>query len=407
MRIIVVSDTFSPHVGYAEQALPKALSALGADVHVVTTRLPPYYNMKDFEKTYGGFTSEKSVPKTREEIDGYTVHYLDHSTIAGSLRINGLHSTLRELRPEIVQVFSPTSWVPLELALLKPVLGYKLFTGNHTTASVFPLAQRPSSWWSRARLKNFLVREACGRAVSTQTELCFAATRDCADVAVRFLGVPARKVVVTPLGVDTKLFSPPASISDTEARRSTRSRLGFAEDDIVCIYTGRFTADKNPLLLAQAIDALGPPFKGLFVGNGVQRVEIAEVRNCQIHPFVPVHELSRLFHAAEIGVWPTQESTSMLDAAACGLPIVVNDTLAAVERIDGNGRTYRKNDVSSLVEVLSSLRDPAERERLGKFGASKMMRQFSWLSIAKARLSVYEQALKARTRKARGLVASP
>jgi glycosyltransferase involved in cell wall biosynthesis len=396
MRIVVVSDTFSPHVGYAEQALPKALSAIGADVHVVTTRLPPYYNMKDFEKTYGGFTSDNSPRKTEERIDGYTVHYLDHSMLAGSLRIKGLHSTLSSLRPEIVQIFSPTSWVPLELALLKPVLGYKLFTGNHTTASVFPLARRPSSWWSRARVENFLIREACGRVVSSQTELCFAATKDCADVAVRFLGVPFRKVVVTPLGVDTDLFSPAVSASEIEARRATRSSLGFGDSDIVCIYTGRFTVDKNPLLLAQAIDALGAPFKGLFVGNGVQRQEISELRNCKVHPFVPVHELSRLFHAADIGVWPTQESTSMLDAAACGIPIVVNDTLAAVERIEGNGLTYRKNDVASLIQVLSGLKDPAERERLGRFGASKMKRQFSWASIAKGRLSLYEQALNGR-----------
>jgi len=38
-----------------------------------------------------------------------------------------------------------------------------------------------------------------------------------------------------------------------------RTQLGFAPSDIVCVYTGRFGADKNPLLLAKAIARLREP----------------------------------------------------------------------------------------------------------------------------------------------------
>ena len=58
-----------------------------------------------------------------------------------------------------------------------------------------------------------------------------------------------------------------------------------------------------------------------------------------VNPFIALSELPRFFRSADIGIWPTQEFMSMLDAAACGLPIVVNDTLKAVERIEGNGLT--------------------------------------------------------------------
>ena len=83
----------------------------------------------------------------------------------------------------------------------------------------------------------------------------------------------------------------------------------------------------------------------------------------------------------------------MLDAAACGLPIVVNDRLVAVERIEGNGITYRLNDVNDLVRALESLRDPALRKQLGQSGAKKMACEFSWMSIAKRRMKDYETAL--------------
>src|SRR5262249_49494533 len=147
---------------------------------------------------------------------------------------------------------------------------------------------------------------------------------DCADIASRFFGVSPAKIEICPLGIDTDLFGPPSGERATKDRNSLRQRLGFLDAEIVCVYSGRFTQDKNPLLLAKAVAELvrrGEPFRGLFVGNGVQAEAIREQPGCITHPFVPVQELAGFFRAAEIGVWPTQESMSMLDAAACGLPI--------------------------------------------------------------------------------------
>ena len=131
---------------------------------------------------------------------------------------------------------------------------------------------------------------------------------------------------VSPLGVDTDLFFPAKTDVEIASRQELRSRFGFEHRDIVCVYSGRFTLDKKPLILARAIDRLyemGEPFRGLFVGNGVQTEEILQCRGCTVHPFVRVTELPAYFRCADVGVWPTQESMSMLDAAACGLPIVV------------------------------------------------------------------------------------
>jgi glycosyltransferase involved in cell wall biosynthesis len=87
---------------------------------------------------------------------------------------------------------------------------------------------------------------------------------------------------------------------------------------------------------------------------------------------------------------------SMLDAAACGLPIIVNDTLLATERIDGNGITYRLNDASDLAEKISVLRDPAYRQQLGSTGARRIVELFSWAAIARRRIAEYEAVLAAR-----------
>jgi glycosyltransferase involved in cell wall biosynthesis len=182
----------------------------------------------------------------------------------------------------------------------------------------------------------------------------------------------------------------------SEQRVALRTRLGISEDELLCIYTGQFTEAKSPATLAEAVELLvlgGVKARGLFVGNGPQRDALSRFSHSLVLDFMQNSELPVYYRAADVGVWPTQESTSMLDAAACGLPIVVNHTLQAIERIDGNGLTYRLGDPKSLADVLRRLLDKSLRESLGSAGASKMLDRYSWRDLARKRLADYEAAI--------------
>ncbi|MDB4915909.1 MAG: hypothetical protein JWM95_3553 [Gemmatimonadetes bacterium] len=397
MRIVFLSESFAKNMGYLGNILPRYLEELGADVHLITGDLAPYHQIENFAATYGAFSGAAvSAPGTVERVNGFTVHTLAHQRLLGYVRLRGLLPKLKSLRPDIVQIHSTIGWLPLEAALLRPILGYKLFTGNHTTASVFPLAQRASSLWEPERLRSVLTRAVPGRIVSQFAERCYAPTADCARVARDFFGVPQRLLDYLPLGVDTEAFRPRAGVEDERRREVRRAEIGVEPDEILCIYTGRFADDKNPLVLARAVEELraaGLRFRAVFVGNGVQGDALAACDGCVVHPFVPYQELPAWFHAADIGVWPTQESTSMLDAAASGLPIIVNDTLVATERIDGNGLTYHLNDSHDLARVLRTLVPEDERRRLGATGARRMAELFGWGALAKRRLHDYQLTL--------------
>ncbi|HTY08888.1 MAG TPA: glycosyltransferase family 4 protein, partial [Candidatus Edwardsbacteria bacterium] len=257
------------------------------------------------------------------------------------------------------------------------------------------LNREPRRPWNPRYLKNLVFRALPGRLISWATEKCYGATVDCAELAVDYFGVQRSKIAISPLGVDTERFRPPDGGAASQRDR-IRQRFGFLPHEIVCVYTGRFTPEKNPLLLAQAVAALraaGEPYRGLFVGGGTQAEAIASCEGCAVQPFVPVQQLAPYFWASEIGVWPTQESMSMLDAAACGLPIVVNDTMRATERIEGNGIAYRLNDRDDLVRALRDLRSEQRRRQLGDRGALRMARDFSWTAIARQRLADYQAAL--------------
>jgi glycosyltransferase involved in cell wall biosynthesis len=373
-------------------------------VHYIATDLPVYHKSRDARSAYSEFSADSTMtPGDVEQYDGYTVHCVGHRYVLGVPMFTGLFDKLRQIQPDVVQLYINAGWVPLQTAAAKVRLGFSLFSAAHTTVSVFPLARRPARALDLERIANLASRVIPGWLASLFTKQCYAATDDCADVAIRFYGMPKRKVTVVPLGVDTENFYPPRTTEDRARRAQIRAELGFTDRDVVCIYTGQFTDAKNPIVLARAIALLragGMPVRGLFIGNGTQNGDLANFDGCVVLPFMPHRELPAYYRAADVGVWPTQESMSMLDATACGLPIIVNDTLLAKERIDGNGITYRLNDSADLAEKIRLLSNPAYGHQLGDVGAHRMTELFSWNNIARRRLTDYEAALAARRRMA-------
>ncbi len=151
------------------------------------------------------------------------------------------------------------------------------------------------------------------------------------------------------------------------------------------------------MLLAKAIDKLvskGEPFEALFMGDGEQSEEIKKCRGCHVHEFIPYHELPLYYSIADIGIWPRQESTSMIDAAACGLPIIISNKVQAKERVEGNGLTYIENDATDLANVILKLKNTELRKKLGNAGANKIQNNFSWDKIATNRIEDYKLFLK-------------
>jgi glycosyltransferase involved in cell wall biosynthesis len=397
MRVVILTETFAKNMGYAERLLSKYLARLGVEVHVVTLDLPPYYQLKHFKETYRGFTNFSDlIPGTVEELDGFKLHVVGHRKVLGYMRIEGLFDKLKSLRPDIVQTFAAISWIPLDAAMAKLLLGFKLFTGSHTTASTFPLAKRKLSLFDKELIRSIITRFVPGRFVSLFTEKCYSVTIDCADIAKRFFGVQKGKVEIMHLGVDTDFFFPVHSETTAHQRAAVRAQHGISPSGILCIYTGKLTVEKNALILVQAIERLrvmGEPFHGLFIGEGVQREAIQSHPSCTALPFLPFNELGSFYRAADIGVWPTNESTSMLDAAACGIPIIISDGVVYREHVHGNGLVYKMNNLDDMVRTLLKLRDPAVRENLGSAGALKMKTYFSWEAIAKRRLNDYESSI--------------
>jgi glycosyltransferase involved in cell wall biosynthesis len=113
-----------------------------------------------------------------------------------------------------------------------------------------------------------------------------------------------------------------------------------------------------------------------------------------VHPFVSQSRLAEIYNACDIGVWPKQESTSQLDAAACGLPLVLDAAVEDKWRTDNSGLTYA-GGAEGLAACLLRLESREYREKLGEHGRRKIAEAYSWDKLAADKLKDFTQALAA------------
>ena len=98
-------------------------------------------------------------------------------------------------------------------------------------------------------------------------------------------------------------------------------------------------------------------------------------------------------HIASFGV-------TLLEAMACGTPMVVADNHGYRSVVDGGAEALivSKDDPKIWAEsAIALLGDPARRAAMGRAGLEKAAR-FAWPRIARAELAVYERVLAARAK---------
>jgi glycosyltransferase involved in cell wall biosynthesis len=384
MRIAVVSDWFSPAMGYAENYLPPAFARLGHEVHLLTSDFQVYANSADYDAIYRRKLGPKQVADGMSEFGGCTLHRMRGRIGPLGVQILDLHERLRQLRPDVVYCFEiscPTSRI---VAAARRELGYRMYCESRLHDSIFSTVTSPGRRIMRF-IKYRLQRTAN---IVRNVDRFYPVAPDVLEIITSHLGVPTSRCTLISLAVETSTFHPAVS----HGRAALRDRLGLPSDALICVYTGRFTIDKDPITLARAIELLHErghtDFLGLFIGEGKEYSRgLLACRGAIVRPFVTPAELADIYRSVDIGVWPRQESTSQLDAMACGLPIVVNDTVTDPIRIGEWSRTFRAGDPQSLADVLLSLRSASLREQLGKRAAALIQSDYSWDAAARARIA--------------------
>lgn len=133
-------------------------------------------------------------------------------------------------------------------------------------------------------------------------------------------GVPT---TVIPNGVDT------AHLARTRPAAAVRAGLGFRAGDFVVGYVGRFSDEKRPHLVAQAVARLPGHFKALFVGWGPLESRLLDYANRLIpgrYAFVRgVNDVGDYYAAMDALCLPSEEEgfgLVVLEAMFCDRPVI-------------------------------------------------------------------------------------
>lgn len=217
-------------------------------------------------------------------------------------------------------------------------------------------------------------------------------------------GADEARIVYAPPAVDTDTFCPGPS---------ERAAFGLSDTDFVVLFVGWFLPRKGLDFLLMALRELrarepkSRPVKLLLVGYGPgrERIEKAIARldigaYCQFTGALPYRRMPAAFRCADVFVlssiatpeWQEQFGMSLLEAMACGTP-VIGTCSGAIPEITGDaGRLCQPNDFASLSDAIASLVDsPALRRQLAEAGRARVMERYTLGHFANAMAGIYDR----------------
>ncbi len=222
------------------------------------------------------------------------------------------------------------------------------------------------------------------------------------DVIQRF-GVPAEKITVIYPGYDSCRFN---AGGREDFGATTRAELGIKDGELLygLVTSGDFEKrGLKPFLRAfAAVAAKRPEARALVVGKEARPGPyLALAKELGIADRVifrdPIPEVWRYYHALDVYVHPAkweEFGMSVLEALACGLPVITGAKVGAAELLKGEQGEFVLNDPSGppLENAMLALSDASLRARVGALGPAAAL-PCAWDRGAASLHALYESLI--------------
>jgi len=216
-------------------------------------------------------------------------------------------------------------------------------------------------------------------------------TCDCELVKNKIIelsGYPTEKIIVFPWGVDLNVFRPLNGTS------RVRERLGWKDKKILImtrsfaipLYGHEYFINALPVILREVPDG-----RVILVGSGqlldqysARVIKMGLQDKVYFAGWVDEVQMSEYLNAADIYVTTSLSdgtSCSLLEAMACGLPVVVSDAPSYYEWVEDGINGFivpRKNSDYLAERLIQILADRSLRERMGKENLKIAQKRADW-----------------------------
>lgn len=215
-------------------------------------------------------------------------------------------------------------------------------------------------------------------------------------------GYPGTFSEVITLGVDEDHFRP-----DPQVGREVRRSLGF--EGPVIGFLGRLSAVKGLDTLLDALEALKGPWNFLALGSGPFEARIQEWARQRgwedrVRVLLAKHdEVPRYLQAIDIvalpsrttKAWKEQFGRVIVEAFACGIPVVGSDSGEIPILLEGCGRVFPEGNAGALSGTLQELLgDPDLRRQLGEAGRQRCLDNYSSSRVAERYVEYYKRLVE-------------
>lgn len=389
MRIVHLTNYFMPEFGYQEYYLAKYHSEMGHEVHVICSNRT-YPKQREY-KVFSDVYNKRIIKPGKKEVEDFTIHYLPaYFEVNMQLFLKGLFKKLKEIKPDIIFAHGLNRWTTILVAIWKKFLckDVVLIADDHMLYSAYVPTYYRRIW--------YLILKKIIKFLLPVFNQIIAVSNETKKFLVDKFEIPTEKIIVLPIGVDCEKF-----IFSEENRKKIREKLGIPENAFVIIYAGKIVPEKGcDLVYEISKDYLKNKHNVylLYVGSGIKSQFAQDIRNRALndgvdnrvlwHNHVDHDELPAFYSAADVAIWPYQETMSALEASACGLPIILRNSDIARERVAG-GNGFACATIEEQKIALGQLIDnSALRKEMGEKGVKYMQEKFCWRKIAEQFIEV-------------------
>jgi glycosyltransferase involved in cell wall biosynthesis len=305
------------------------------------------------------------------------------------LRLNGayhlhfyptLGRVLAQIRPDLVHMdeepYNLATWLGLRAAL-KAGAARTFFTWQN----LYRRYPYPFRWLEQANYR--------------LAPLVIAGNQEAGEV-LRRKGYGGEITVIPQFGVDPAIFTPVVS-DDTQVGPL---RIGYA---------GGLLPEKGVDLLLRACAGLRGPWQLHLAGVGPEEhklhtlaQELGVGGQVQWHGALSSTTMPAFYQPLDIFVLPSRTTPSwkeqfgrvLVEAMACGVPVIGSDCGEIPQVIGGAGLIFSEGDVTMLQEQLQWLADSRqERVSLGEAGRQRVLAHYTMSAVAEQTVAAYRRLL--------------
>jgi glycosyltransferase involved in cell wall biosynthesis len=331
--------------------------------------------------------------RARIEAEGFQVEALPWRRGGGSkldeLRtIARLYRLMRQEKPDLVHLIALKSIVYGGIAA-------RLASVPARVATVAGLGYVFTSKSAKARLLRPLLRQALRFAMAGRGSLVTVQNPDDRNVLAQGVVDPARMVLIRGSGVDITRFAP-APEPDGVPVAAMACRLVRDKGITVLVEAARRLKASGVALRIRLAGALDPENRDAHTRDEVE----GWVAEGLVEWNGPVDDVPALWRASHIAVYPSVYGEgipkTLLEAAACGKPIVTTDMPGCRETVDDGvtGFLVPPDAPDIVADRLRRLIEDADlRRRMGEAARAKALAEFADARIVGETLAVYGQAV--------------